>query len=106
MKNLLTARTYQVDGNWYAPEEFLQGFSSVVKTELFNTTSSAGDWDGYFIQKILNRYYLIIFSQVNNGFGASGFTLYTDRKPKAVFKDEPSRDTIYDILFNKILKIQ
>ena len=106
MKNLLTCRQYQVNGSWYAPERFLQGFSSVVKTELFNTTSSAGDWDGYFIQKILNRYYLIIFSQVNNGFGASGFTLYTDSKPKAVFKDEPSRDTIYDILFNKILKIQ
>lgn len=97
-KALLTGRAYQVDGTWYAPEEKLRGFASVVMTELYNTTSSAGDWDGYFVQKLNNRYYLIIFSQYNNGFGATGFTLLTANTPMAEFSEMPTKKLIYDII--------
>ena len=99
-KALLTGRTYQVDGTWYAPEKKLQEFPSVVMTELYNTSSSAGNWDGYFVQKLNNRYYLIIFFQQNNGFRASGFTLWTASVPMAEFSEMPTKDLIYKIIEN------
>jgi hypothetical protein len=76
MKNLLTNRKWQVDGNWYNPRYKLKEFKSVVYAEYINTSSSAGDWDGLFIQKISNRSYAIPFFQKNN-YPGSGFTLYT-----------------------------
>lgn len=99
-KALLTGRTYQVDGTWYAPEKKLKEFPSVVMTELYHTSSSAGDWDGYFVQKLNNRYYLIIFSQQNNGFGAAGFTLWTAGTPMAEFSEMPTKELIYNIIEN------
>jgi hypothetical protein len=58
MNNLLINRKYNVPGNWYAPKEFLNNkFKSVVKSNLYDTSSSAGDWaDGLF--KKLVKYFI------------------------------------------------
>ena len=77
MKNLLINREWDIQGNWYAPRNFLNDFKSVQYVDLINTCSSAGDWDGLMFQKIGNTIYLIPFSQSNN-YPYSGFTLYTD----------------------------
>lgn len=82
MNNLLTSRTFNTAGlkglpdNWYTPEKYLQSFKSVKKTELYDTCSSAGDWSGYFIQKIGKVNYVILFSQENN-YPRGGFTITT-----------------------------
>jgi hypothetical protein len=64
--------------SWYAPREYFNRFPSVDHTELWNTTSSAGDWDGYIIQKLNGWYHLIPFNQENN-YPYAGFTLYTGK---------------------------
>lgn len=62
--NLLLNREYNVQGTWYKPSDFLyENFKSVVRVELIDTTSSAGDWSGMIVQKINKTYYLIIFTQ-------------------------------------------
>lgn len=75
-RQLLIDREFQVEGNWYAPLEKLQSYSSVVWAELLDTCSSAGDWSGAFVQKIGNCFYMIGFSQENN-YPRGGFTLWT-----------------------------
>lgn len=78
-KRLLTNREYVLDEgrvNWYSSEEKLQSFQSVVLTDLWDTSSSAGDWSGYFVQKLNKVYYLIPFDQSNN-WPRYGFTVWT-----------------------------
>jgi len=80
-KRLLTNRVYNsndydVRDNWYAIENILKQFQSVKRVELFDTCSSAGDWQGYFIQYLNYKYYMIGFSQ-NNNYPRRGFTGYT-----------------------------
>lgn len=61
---LLLNKEYEIEGTWYAPVRYLRdNFKSVVKAELYNTTSSCGDWDGWFVQKVGRKYYVITFSQ-------------------------------------------
>ena len=74
--NLFTNKEEKIDGNWYKPYEYLRDIPSVVKAELLDTCSSAGDWNGYFIQRKYNTFFLIPFSQKNN-YPRSGFTLNT-----------------------------
>jgi hypothetical protein len=74
--NLLTNKQVDIQGNWYAPKKFLEQHKSVLQVELVDTTSSAGDWNGVFAQRELNRCYLIPFSQTNN-FPKEGFHLST-----------------------------
>jgi hypothetical protein len=76
MKNLLINRTFNVQGNWYAPQEIINDYKSVKISELLNTCSSAGDWDGLFAQELNGKTYIIPFYQENN-YPRSGFTLYT-----------------------------
>ena len=78
--NLLSNKEFHVEGGWYEPRKYLKDtFKSVIHSGLLDTTSSAGDWNGYFIQhRGKDRMkYVIRFSQVNN-YPNSGFTLYTD----------------------------
>lgn len=81
-KMLLTNRTINtadldtLPRSWYAPSEYLRGFKSVLKVELWDTSSSGGDWSGYFIQRLNGRSYLIPFSQDDN-YPRAGYTLYT-----------------------------
>jgi hypothetical protein len=96
MNNILENRSYNVSGNWYAPRDYLQSFKSVEKVELYDTTSSAGDWWGYFIQKIGNTSYLILFSQENKH---GKFIVYTGAKLASWDNHNPiSKEGIYEII--------
>lgn len=99
MSSKLTGRKWNVPGNWYAPEKKLQEFPSVVRTELVDTTSSCGDWSGYFIQKIGNKYYTIMFYQENN-YPDEGYILYTRPFESYVSDSIPTKDEINEIIFN------
>lgn len=88
---LLTNKTWEVEGTWYAPEQFLRWEApGVVRAELWNTTSSAGDWDGYFVQKHGQKWYLILFWQENIAW-TPYFRLTTDGQAFAVCDHEPTR---------------
>jgi len=77
MKSLAN-REFHVRGNWYAPLSKLKEYSSVVNVALYDTTSSAGDWSGFLVQKMgKKRYDLILFNQYNNWPSESGFNVHT-----------------------------
>ena len=76
---LLTKNTFRTStNNWYAPaKEFAEKYKSVEHIEYVDTTSSAGDWSGFFIQRIGKyKWVSIAFSQENN-YPGDGFTLKT-----------------------------
>ena len=76
---LLVNRTYATKtNNWYAPTcEYQEKHASILRTVIMDKTSSAGDWGGFFIQKIgKNRCAAISFYQENN-YPNDGFILYT-----------------------------
>ena len=88
---LLTDREWEVEGTWYAPQRFLTDeYPGVVRAELWNTTSSAGDWDGYFVQKHGRRWFLINFYQYNIAW-TPYFKLTTGEKPFASCDHEPTK---------------
>lgn len=97
MKQLLTERHYHVDGTWYEPKKFLKSFKSVVRAEYLETTSSAGDWSGYILQKILGKFYLILFWQTNS-FPYSGFDIDTDCRCY-VFGNEPTKKECDEVMW-------
>ena len=66
---------------WFAPQKYLKNLPGVVKCELLDTTSSAGDWSGYFAVKTSSNIALIAFSQNNNYPQGSGYVLQTDSQP-------------------------
>ena len=78
MNNILSNREYKIVGDWYAPSKKLKEYASVIKVELIDTTSSAGDWTGLFIQKIKDTFYVIPFFQ-ENAYPYSGYRLYTGK---------------------------
>ena len=90
---LFTGRSVSIDGNWYAPQKYLESKNSIVDTYLYDRTSSAGDWTGYLVQKIGGCYYVIIFWQENN-YPGKGFTLHTADYPCLKYAFEPSSETI------------
>ena len=80
---LLTKKTYvTATNNWFAPTcEFHEKYPSVMRMVLVDQTSSAGDWNGFLIQKTgPKRAQCIGFEQVNN-YPRDGFTLYTCEYP-------------------------
>lgn len=80
---LLTDITLHTDrNNWLAPTmELKKKYRSVIATELTDTTSSAGDWSGFLIQKTgKNSFHAIGFSQ-ENCYPGAGFTLRTCEHP-------------------------
>lgn len=95
---LLTNREWEVEGTWYAPKRFFTDkyFGSVVRAELWNTTSSSGDWDGYIVQKHGRRWYLIIFWQENIAW-TPYFRLGTADRPFASCDHEPTRQECEDL---------
>ena len=64
--------------NWYAPTcEFHEKHKSIERMVLMDTTSSAGDWCGFFVQRTGKKSCVAIpFIQENN-YPGNGFTLYT-----------------------------
>lgn len=79
-KQLLLEREFKVNGNWHSILNKLREFKSVEFANFFDTTSSAGDWGGFIVQKIKDVRYLILFYQENN-FPRSGFTITTESHP-------------------------
>ena len=80
---LLTNKTFvTATNNWYAPtKEFKEKYPSVIATELVDMMSSAGDWNGFLIQKTgKNSFVAIGFSQYNN-YPHHGFMLGTSEHP-------------------------
>lgn len=91
MAKLLLNECKDVNGTWYAPEKWLEQQRDVKRAELWNTSSSAGDWDGYFVQKYKGRFWLILFWQ-SNLYPDPGFRLTTENNPIASFDHEPTKD--------------
>jgi hypothetical protein len=83
--------------------ELVTQHRSVVALEYTDTTSSAGDWGGFIIQKFGNKHYVIPFWQENN-WPHRGFTVGTN-KPVISYNgvldvDEVSRlfcEVVYNI---------
>ena len=93
---LLTKKTYvTATNNWYAPTcEFHEKHPSILRMVIVDKTSSAGDWNGFLIQKTgPNRAQCIGFEQVNN-YPRDGFTLYTCEHP--FFSGNPNSPTFVD----------
>ena len=63
--------------SWYNSTRLLRSYPSVEMADFYNTCSSAGDWQGYIVQKIKNRRYLIHFWQESN-YPRHGYTLHTE----------------------------
>lgn len=61
----------------YSAHDLFEKFVSIVGVRLTNISSSAGDWDGFIVQKINNRSYVIPFWQENN-YPYRGFTIHTE----------------------------
>lgn len=97
---ILKDREWQVK-NASEAIHLLEGYSSVKSAEWVNTTSSAGDWEGYIVQKINGRNYLIIFWQENN-WPHEGFTLHTNPTPICSWVGDISKEEIYNILEEQI----
>lgn len=95
MNMILQNREYQVK-NSSEVREILTNFKSVKEFDWINISSSAGDWQGYIIQKLNNRKYLIIFGCENN-YPHSGFTLRTN-PPLASWVGDLSEEEIYNII--------
>jgi len=86
-----------VPGNWYEPLKKLRSYASVIHAEHLNTTSSAGDWDGFFVQRIGSmKYYVIRFFQENN-FPKDGF-IVTTSEVEMTFDGEINRDIVDQII--------
>jgi hypothetical protein len=77
--NILSNREYICEHGWYAPREKLLSFPSVTHAELTDTTSSSGDWSGFFVQAIGKDTYMLPFSQENRAWNGRGYTLYTGK---------------------------
>ena len=91
MAKLLLNECQDVEGTWYGPERWLREQRDVKRAELWDTTSSAGDWKGYFVQKYRGRWWLINFWQ-ESFMWTRCFRLTTANNPIASFDHEPTKD--------------
>lgn len=83
--------------SWYSALDYFRKFKSVYRVDFYNTCSSAGDWEGYIVQRIKNRFYMILFSQENN-WPRSGYSVCTGENVIASWDGEISRDDIDSVL--------
>ena len=82
MKLLTDIKFHTDTNNWFAPtKELEQKYRSVVATELMDMTSSAGDWEGFIIQKTGKYAFKAIGFYQENCYPHAGFTLYTADTP-------------------------
>lgn len=91
---------YDVRQNWYAAREILNAYKSVQSVRFTETCSSAGDWGGYFVQKIGKRSYVILFNQENN-YPRSGFTVWTARIPTLSYVGDMPEDEITQAIYGE-----
>ena len=95
---LLTHKKYAVSGDWYKPRQRLLTKPSVVIAEYLETSSSSGDWSGYFLQKIGQAYHLILFTQ-ENLYPEEGFELATSEVVQT-FKSEPNKSDVEKVIIS------
>jgi hypothetical protein len=95
---LLTHKRYEVTGDWYQPKQRLLSKPSVVLAEYHETSSSSGDWSGYFLQKIGQAYFLILFTQ-ENLYPEDGFELVTGEVVQT-FKSEPNKSDVAKVIIS------
>lgn len=95
---LLTHKRYTVTGDWYQPKVHLLSKPSVVLAEYHETSSSSGDWSGYFLQKIGQAYHLIVFTQ-ENLYPEDGFELVTGEVVQT-FKSEPNKSDVEKVIIS------
>ena len=93
---MYTNKTKHIEGHWYKPLEYLKSLKNTVMGDYWTTSSSAGNWEGYFVQKIKNKYYLIFFTQENN-WPRSGYTLNTGNY-SARFDTLPTQEELESIV--------
>lgn len=100
----LTNGQWHIDGNWFAPRNFLRdNFEDVVFCDHINTTSSAGNWEGLVLQRQQDKVKVILFSQ-ENCFPGDGFSLVTAEKPFMEIS-EVDDTTDYRTLFNDVAQV-
>ncbi|MEX0896029.1 MAG: hypothetical protein WDZ94_03750 [Patescibacteria group bacterium] len=95
---LLTHKRYEVPGDWYQPKQQLLTKPSVMLAEYYETSSSSGDWSGYFLQKIGQAYHLILFTQ-ENLYPEDGFELMTGVVIHT-FKSEPNKPDVAKVIIS------
>jgi len=97
-ENKLIDREWIVQGDVKSPLEKLKSFGSVEWAEYMDKMSSAGDWSGFFVQRIGSSLYAISFDQTNL-WPSGGYQLLTGD----VFMSFSGNDTILtDELINEI----
>ena len=101
-KQLLVNRELNDLDNWYAALHRLKDYKSVECADYYNTMSSAGDWEGFIVQRIGNKRYLILFFQENNYPRGRGFTAYTDEKPIACWKGKMEFEDVCEIIDEEV----
>jgi hypothetical protein len=81
---------HYINGTWYAPLHFLRNVcEEVLHAELWNTGSSAGDWDGWFVTQAEEGVYdIYLFFQENAWPHDIGFYLTTAPNPIATVTGE------------------
>lgn len=103
MKLLVSKEYVTKTNNWYAPlSEFWEKYKSIYAAKHMDTSSSAGDWSGYIVQRIGNKAYAIAFSQENN-YPGDGFTFYTMDYPFYVGNvNDPNLIENIELCYNQI----
>lgn len=97
MAKLLLGKEYEVEGSWYSPKHYLREQRDVECVELWNTTSSSGDWTGFFVQKYKGRYWLVLFWQKCVPF-SNYYKLKTDVSPCYSFDEKPMVTECLDVM--------
>lgn len=106
-KQLLINRKFNLNEgrvNWFSALHKLREYPSVQIVDFYDTTSSAGDWGGYIVQKIKKTSYLILFSQENN-YPSYGYTIYTDDHISASWNFDATKDDAESILADILAEI-
>ena len=95
MKLLTNKNFVTKTNNWYAPiRELKEKYSSIIHAQFMNTTSSAGDWSGFIIQKVGKDSAVAIAFWQENNYPNAGFTLYTADEP--FYSGNPKKIPFYE----------
>ena len=97
--NKLINKEWNTNDGWMAPTRHLKNYKSVIHTELIQTTSSTGDWNGLLFQKIGNKILAIPYLQYSN-YPYYGYTLCTDEVFTELQTTELTPDTIDWVIEN------
>ena len=102
---LLTNKIYRTTtNNWYAPTcEFHENHKSILRFVPMDTTSSSGDWSGFFIQKTGKHSAKCIGFNQENNYPHDGFTLYTAEHP--FYEGDPTNFNFVQDAINCYLQV-